>query len=152
MKNATKIAQVSQVYKTMLKWSHFNPICTKMIWGIFTQSFDAFWGHSKILKIKEKQFLPLGVVMNWQSQKCRGSKVNKMYVKECYRSICRIIQMMLVYQTRVSLNPWKKYSFPLHFSKNIYQLENYQTLLWWFFQRSALLLETATNSYRGGEV
>ena len=54
MKNATKIAQMSQVYKTMCKWSHFNPICTKMFRGIFTQSFDAFWGHSKILKIKRK--------------------------------------------------------------------------------------------------
>ena len=38
----------------MCKWSHFNPICTKMFRGIFTQSFDAFWGHSKILKIKRK--------------------------------------------------------------------------------------------------
>ena len=51
-----KITQVSQVYKTMLKWSHFNPICTKMFRGIFTQSFDAFWGHSKIFKIKRKVF------------------------------------------------------------------------------------------------
>ena len=30
------------------------------------------------------------------------------------------------------------------------RLENYQALLWWFFQRT--LLETATNSFRGGEV
>ena len=48
LKNATKIIQVSLVYKTLLKWIHFNPICTKIIWGIFIQSFDAFCGHSNI--------------------------------------------------------------------------------------------------------
>ena len=37
-------------------------------------------------------------------------KSEQIYVKECYRSICRVIQMMPVYQTRVSLNPWKKSS------------------------------------------
>ena len=40
-----------QGYENLLIWSHFKPICTKMFCGIFTQSFDAFWGHSNILKI-----------------------------------------------------------------------------------------------------
>ena len=42
---------MSQGYENVLIWSHFKPICTKMFCGIFTQSFDAFWGHSNILKI-----------------------------------------------------------------------------------------------------
>ena len=45
---------MSQGYENMLIWSHFKPICTKMFCGIFTQSFDAFWGHSNILKINCK--------------------------------------------------------------------------------------------------
>ena len=53
--------QVSQVYKTMLKWSHFNYICTKMFCGIF-KSLMPFEVIQKYWKLIEKQFLPLGVV------------------------------------------------------------------------------------------
>ena len=52
-----EIAQESQVLKTVLKWSQFNPIFTKMFDGeVYTHSFDAFWGHLKILKAKRKAF------------------------------------------------------------------------------------------------
>ena len=37
-----KSTLISQVYETRLKWSHFNPICTKTFCGIVIQSFDVF--------------------------------------------------------------------------------------------------------------
>ena len=40
MRTATKITQLSQVYKTLLKWIHFNPICTKFFLGMFIQTLS----------------------------------------------------------------------------------------------------------------
>ena len=53
-KNWSKITQVSQIYITELKLSYYVFICSKMFWGIFNKTFDAFKGHSKIKKIKRK--------------------------------------------------------------------------------------------------
>ena len=54
LKYVPEITQVSQGYENMLIMSNVKPICTKMFGGIFTQSFDAFWGHSNVLKINCK--------------------------------------------------------------------------------------------------
>ena len=54
-------AQFLKMQQKLPKWAKsikpcwneaYNPTC--MFCGIFIQSFDAFWGHSKILKIKRK--------------------------------------------------------------------------------------------------
>ena len=42
LKDSTKITLMSQVYETKIKWTKYNPICTKTFCRIFIQSFGEF--------------------------------------------------------------------------------------------------------------
>ena len=70
-------AQFLKMQQKLPKWAKsikpcwneaYNPISTKMFCRIFTQSFNAFWVHSKILKIKRKAVSATGSSIKLSAQ------------------------------------------------------------------------------------
>ena len=91
---------MSQCYENVLIWSHFKPFCTKMICGIFTQSFDAFWGHSNILKINCKAVSTTAssieldaTLQHWWSYLLRCSHLQKIYMRGTNDSVRHIFSI-----------------------------------------------------------
>ena len=68
-----KLPKWAKGMKTCQYGSHFKPICTKIFCGIFTQSFDAFWGHLNILKINCKVVSTTSSSMWWRPQNAKLS-------------------------------------------------------------------------------
>ena len=64
-KMSNTVMNMSFIYTTTQRGKKLTfvfKLSLKMFHEIFTKSFDAFWGHSKIIASKEELFLPLQVV------------------------------------------------------------------------------------------
>ena len=125
----------------MLIWSNCNPICNKIFYRIFIQNFDACLLRSlnkKYWKLREIQFLPLGVVIcmhlfltllfqhsNNAKQICNlilwlkfSLNLNPYYNRWPDRSIC-ILQEFYVSVHKITRQQYKNHSKPIRLNQNV---------------------------------
>ena len=103
---------MSQGYENVLIWSHFKPICTKMFCAIFTKSFNAFWGHSNILKINCKAVSTTASMYLWPLEVSfmhfhllKWHHFEKKFLKICFQ--CWVKKYVIFWKTSKSTWIWQ---------------------------------------------